>query len=680
MKTLNKIVLFGLFMFLTGIVHAQEAVEENIVEQTATETIEHTQAPEPAEIIEEQEQNIPYIEDIGNLRSFVDGVVEAHMKADKIAGVTVAIVQNNELLYSNGYGVAKISEFRPVSAQDTLFRLASISKTFTWTAIMQLAEAGKLNIDDPIDDHLPPSLQMYDDNFDNPILIRHLMSHNLGLEDAAMGHLFVRDEGKLTGMREYLANHRPEQVREAGVSTSYSNYATALAGVIVEEVSGQPFNEYIEEHILTPLDMTNTSFREPYTAKPGLPEPISAELAANISSGFIVANGIVKEKPFEYINHVAPAGGISSTAHDISRYMMAHLNQGSLKGRDILATETANTMQQTLFSNAESINGFAHGFMQYNLPGGYKAYGHGGATLYFMSNMVIVPELDLGIFISTNTSTGGKLAYEFQNILVNHFFVESTARERQKPADGFAQRGERFVGTYLSDRHSYGQLEKFISIFKDFTKVSISPEGYLVTTNAAGSKSWVETGDLTFTQTDGHQTIAFSQDEDGNIVKMFTYLGIAAATKVGFFRSADWFQIIFTLTLIASIGSLSGSWLRRNKHIHESLNESVASRLSAFMGFIWVLFFGFFIAALVQLTSMQQDAIFNFPPSNLVIALWIALIGLLLSLINLPSLFVVWRDGHWPVWRRIRHSLVVIFSFAFVLTLYHWNLLGFHYF
>ena len=93
-----------------------------------------------------------------------------------------------------------------------------------------------------------------------------------------------------------------------------------------------------------------------------------------------------------------------------------------------------------------------------------------------------------------------------------------------------------------------------------------------------------------------------------------------------------------------------------------------------------VLFFGFFIAALVQLTSMQQDAIFSFPPNNLVIALWIALIGLLLSLINLPSLFVVWRDGHWPVWRRIRHSLVVIFSFAFVLTLYHWNLLGFHYF
>ena len=247
-----------------------------------------------------------------------------------------------------------------------------------------------------------------------------------------------------------------------------------------------------------------------------------------------------------------------------------------------------------------------------------------------------------------------------------------------KAPAGFNKRGQRFVGTYLSDRHSYEQLEKIFSMPSGFTSVSISKEGYLLTTRVNGSQSWVENDPLNFSEVGGFNKLSFSENEDGNIIKMFPNNGIAAATKIGFFQSGQWFQIIFMLTFFASCGSLIGAWLRRKRHIQESLNESIASRLAATMGFVWLLFFGFFIAAILSLNSNSNDVLFSFPPSKLVVALTIALFGLLLSLINLPSLFIIWRDANWPFWRRIRHSLVIIFSF--VLTLYHWNLLGFHYF
>ena len=663
-RIFNGFFLFGVFSLMAFSAFAQEAIVEDAV-------VEETQAAE--------ETVVPYIANIAALRSFVDGVVKAHMDEDHIAGASVAIVQNNELLYNNVYGTANLAEFKPVS-DDTLFRVGSISKTFIWTALMQLQQDGKLDINEPINKYLPEALQLSDDNFENPILIRHLMTHSLGLEDSAFGHLFVKDEANLTSISQYLENHRPEQVREAGLTTSYSNYGAALAGFIVEQVSGETFNDYVEGHIFTPLSMNNSSFREPYSARDDLPQPISAELAANISSGFKYSSGIFVQQNFEHIEHIAPAGAMSSTALDMARYMQAHLNLGVLKGGRILNQDSATTMQQQLFTNAANINGFAHGFMEFNLPGNYKGFGHGGATLYFMSNMVMVPELNLGIFISTNTNTGGKLVRSFPALLVDHFFAETSAEQYPQAPSDFKTRGLRFVGNYFSDRHSYEQLEKVFSLFNGFTNVSISKDGYLLTNSASGSQSWVETSPLTFSQVGGYKTLGFSQDEDGNIVKMFPNDGTAAATKVGFFKSGQWLQIIFMLTLLGSVGSLAGAWLRRKRTVQESLNESVASRLAAFMGFIWLLFFGFFITAILGIASIQEQVVFSFPSNNMVIALSLALFGLVLSLINLPSLFIVWRDGNWPFWRRIRHSLVIIFSFAFVLTLYHWNLLGFNYF
>ena len=620
------------------------------------------------------------IENYGALKAYVDGIVEGYMQRDNIAGATLSIVQDNKVIYSNGYGASHLDDFAAVSAENTLFRIGSISKTFIWTALMQLREAGKLNLNDPVNMHLPESLQLPDDDFENPILIRHLMNHNLGYEDSALGHLFVKDAVNLTPLREYLRKYRPEQVREAGVTTSYSNYGAAIAGVIVEEVSGQDFNSYVEEHIFNPLGMNSSSFREPYAPMAGMPAPIDPALAENISAGFAHKNGRLREQGFEFIEHIAPAGAMSATAEDMSRYMMAHLNLGGVKDQRILNEDTAKTMQEQSFSNTSGSNGFAHGMLEYSLPNHMRGIGHGGATLYFMSNMVLIPELNFGIFISTNTNTGYKLAYELPALFTQRFFAEQTQESTQTPPTDFAERGLRFTGTYLTDRHSYEGLEKITSMLMGFTNVGITSEGYLTTTGQLGTTSWVEVSPLHFQEVNGYKKLSFIEDEDGDITKMVNDFGVAAATKVGFLKSGAWFQLILPLTLLASLGSVIGAWLRRKRHINESLNESVASRLAAILGFVWLMFFIFFFTAIIKMAGMQELNVYSFPPSSMNIALTLGIIGFIITLINVPSFFVIWRDANWPFWRRIRHSLVIIFSILFVLTLYHWNLLGFHYF
>lgn len=677
-KNIGKVWLTGLLL-LTPLLISSLSFAQNNDDEPDTIIM---MPPPPLEVAEMAEQALawPNIANHSELKAYVDGVVDGYMKRDKIAGVTISIVKDNQVIYANGYGAAGLDNFTQVSPNETLFRIGSISKTFVWTALMQLSQADKLNLDDPVNKYLPLEMQLPSDEFEKPILISHLMTHTLGLEDSALGHLFVVDETKQVALKKYLASHRPEQVREAGVSASYSNYGAAIAGVIVEEVSGLGFNEYIEENIFAPLGMLNSSFREPYAPRAGMPAPISAELAEKISAGFAQKNGRLKEQSFEYIQQVAPAGAMSSTAEDMSRYMLAHLNYGELYDQRILSEQVAKLMQQPSFRPTPTSNGYAHGFMEYSLPNGVRGIGHGGATLYFMSNMVLVPELNLGIFISSNTNTGFKLAFELPGLFVEHFLTDAIPTSTKAADKNFADKAKPFLGSYLTDRHSYSGLEKILALVEGFIYVGISPDGYLTTSNQLGTTSWAQVSPLHFMEVNGYKKLAFAQDEDGNITKMFNDFGTSAATKVGFFNGQQWFVIITLLTLLGSLGAVIGAWLRRKRHINESLNESVASRLAALLSFIWLLFFVFLFLALAKMAELQELNVFSFPPSSMNIALSLAIIGLVLTIINLPSLFVIWSDANWPAWRRIRHSLIILLSFSFILTLYHWNLIGFNYF
>jgi CubicO group peptidase (beta-lactamase class C family) len=201
---------------------------------------------------------------------------------------------------------------------------------FTWTAIMQLYEQGKLDLDRDVNEYLDYKIP---DAFGKPITLKNIMTHTPGFEEQIKDLFTVGNSKPVLG--EYLKTHIPGRVYPPGTVPAYSNYATAVAGYIVERVSGRPFDEYVAENILKPLKMTRSTFSQ----------PLPSELAPLMSNGYRLGSG--SAEAFEVVNPY-PAGSLSSSATDMAQFMIAHLQDGQLGDARILKPETARLMHSRL--------------------------------------------------------------------------------------------------------------------------------------------------------------------------------------------------------------------------------------------------------------------------------------------------------------------------------------------
>ena len=368
------------------------------------------------------------------MEEVVDGAVGEAMRADKIAGVSLAIVDRAGVVMARGYGAAAIDPYRRVDA-DTLFRVGSISKTVVWIAIMQLVEQGKLSLDDPINDRLPPSLRIPDDGFHKPILVRHLITHSAGFEEPIEG-LFVHDPEKLLPLDESLVAHRIRRVREPGTLAIYSNYGAALAGALVAHIAGEPWQDYAERRILRPLGMATATFREPYperiAAARGLPKSMSPEILAKTTNGFSWSGGAYHAQQFEYISNYAPVGAMSASANDMAAYMQALLDPERMAKAGVLKAETALALSEPLFSNTPELAPVLHGFLDLGATRGRSGFGHSGAVVFQKSTMEIYPEEGFAIFVSANTPAGGTLLDELPELLLDLFYPTTVATPRAR--------------------------------------------------------------------------------------------------------------------------------------------------------------------------------------------------------------------------------------------------------
>jgi CubicO group peptidase (beta-lactamase class C family) len=179
----------------------------------------------------------------------MDGTINAQLMAHHIPGATVAVVKDGKLIFAKGYGYADVDKPNPVLANETLFRVGSISKLFVWTAMMPLAEQVKLDLDADINVYLKDF--QIPASYPRPITLKDLMTHTAGFEDLATGgRLFVGNASDIMPLGNYLKDEMPTRVRPPGEITTYSNYGAALAAYIVEQVSGMPFDKYVDENIL----------------------------------------------------------------------------------------------------------------------------------------------------------------------------------------------------------------------------------------------------------------------------------------------------------------------------------------------------------------------------------------------------------------------------------------------
>lgn len=417
---------------------------------------------------------------LAGLGEFVDGVMAQQIATREIAGAVVTVVANGKVLFSRGYGYADIDRKIPVDGQRTLFRPGSVSKLFTWTALMQQVELGKVKLDDPIDKYLDFTIPTNGQT--RPILVKHLLDHTPGFED--LGGITADSVSDLIPLDTFLKNPKniPTRVREPGVETSYSNYGSAIAGYIVQRVSGEKFADYIDKHIFGPLGMTSATFREPLTG----------ERAAHMATGYNLVDGKLVAKPFELYSNIMPAGSVSATGPDLARFMLMHLGDGRLGNVRILKPETMRLMRTSLTRNAPSLQPLAHGYMVLREQGP-RLIGHGGNTADFHSYMVLAPEANFAFFVST---TGGQGSYggrtELMNAIIGRVFPTA-------PAPRWTGKAAPTVGSYRTNRRTYSETPNPAYDIK----VTAQGEHGLVT-EAGGNKTyWEQIGPELYEQVTG---------------------------------------------------------------------------------------------------------------------------------------------------------------------------------
>ena len=373
---------------------------------------------------------------LASLPQFIDGVLAQQTVGREVAGAVVSVVSGGDVLFSRGYGFEDVDQAIRADPERSLFRPGSTSKLFTWTALMQLVEQGRVDLDAPVEDYIDFEIP---DSQSRPILVRHLLDHTPGFEDR--GGITASSPAEFVALGEWLPRNIPTRVREPGIETSYSNYGTALAGYIVQRVSGLPFPTYVEDHIFGPLGMDRTTFRE----------PLPADLADDMAVGYEVVDGRFVAQPFELFHNIMPAGSASSTANDMARFMIAHLHEGHLGDARILKPETMRLMHSDLSANAPALPGFAHGFYVVREQGP-RLIGHGGNTGDFHSMLLLAPEADFGIFVSYSGGDGSYAARtELINAVIGRLFPQAPAERWTGTASPPP------VGSYRTNRRNYAE-------------------------------------------------------------------------------------------------------------------------------------------------------------------------------------------------------------------------------
>src|SRR6266852_3312474 len=316
-----------------------------------------------------------------NLASVVDPLMEEWIGKHRGPGAVVVVVMRDGPVFAKGYGFSDIDAKKPFTADATLVRPGSISKLFTGIAVMQLVDAGRLDLDRDVNGYIDFAIPTPEGGV--PVTLRRLLTHRAGFEEHLKG-LFSRDR-EPEPLGRWLAKNLPQRLFPKGDVEAYSNYGLALAGYIVERVSGEPFASYVQRHILDPLGMSHSTFLQP------LPD----DLAPLMAKGY---RGTSDQPPLEFFEtSPAPAGGLSATGTDMGRFIRALMNGGELDGVRILPTARLDEMMAPGNSTPAGYLGLV--FFGTKVAG-HGAIGHGGGTMTFFSDLKFFPEQGVGIFVS----------------------------------------------------------------------------------------------------------------------------------------------------------------------------------------------------------------------------------------------------------------------------------------
>lgn len=317
------------------------------------------------------------------------------MKKHKATGVSVVLVDEGEVVWAQGFGYADVSTQRAADAH-TVYKAGSITKVFTGTAIMQLVEQGKLDLDAPIQTYIPELHIRYHQPTDKPITLRHIMSHSSGLPVDALSGMFNRHPESFYTAIDYLNNMHAAYA--PGTIATYSNLGTDLLGVVIERASGLSYADYMHENIFKPLSMQHSTVE-----------------SADVDQALLSKSYLRHKENEEYDLRSLPAGNLHSNVLDMARFMSVALKHGapliSRSGFEEMIKEQTRTNQ---FETDAKI-GLNWVLVRPGLDYLGKVIWHNGGTINFMSSMVILPEQGLGVVVLCNSARSIGLVEEAAN-------------------------------------------------------------------------------------------------------------------------------------------------------------------------------------------------------------------------------------------------------------------------
>ncbi|NIT36005.1 MAG: serine hydrolase [candidate division Zixibacteria bacterium] len=602
------------------------------------------------------------------VEAFFDGVMAEQLKSYHIPGATVAVVADGELLFAKGYGYADLATHRPVVADRTLFRLASVSKLFTWTAVMQLVEKGKLDLNADVNEYLgdiriPPA-------FGKPITLANLMTHTSGFEDMPTG-IYVNRAEDLRPLATYLKGYVPARIFPPGEIPAYSNYGTALAGYIVERVAGVPFERYVEENIFEPLRMERSTFREP------LPPALEPDVAV----GYKFVGGVFEPQNFEWMQQY-PAASLSAPATDMAHFMVAHLEGGRYGSSRILGEAAAREMHRRLFTPDPRVNGWAHGFLEMTLNG-ERVIWHGGDTIHFHTILVLFPEHDVGFFASYNSFDGAFARLDLLYAFADRYFPAART-PAPKPAPGAGRAAARYAGSYIISRRVSTRLLKYLDFLTPPT-VKATPDGYLLAPGALArpTSRYLEVEPGTFRRVEADGTLGdklvFGVDERGRVkCAFFENDPTIALVRVPWYRGASFHRFVLAACLVlflTAIFTWPVAWLLGRRR--ERARDPLLARLARFCA--WALSFLNVVFVVTVMRFFDPVGILYGLPAALKAAFVVSIVTAVLAVVIVVLAVAAWVKGFWRVPGRVHYTLVAAAAVAFVLWLNYWNLLGFRY-
>lgn len=587
------------------------------------------------------------------------------LERENIAGAAVLVVKDGVIFFAKGYGYSDVDKKTPVTVDATLFRPGSISKLFTWTAVMQLVEQGKLDLDRDVNEYLDFKIPA---KFGKPITLRNIMTHTPGFEEQVKD--LINEEGApMATLKQHLAEHIPERIFPPGTTPAYSNYAASLAGYIVERVSGRPFNDYVTENIFKPLGMSRSTFAQ----------PLPAELKPLMSSGYRTGSG--KAKPFEIIEE-APAGALSATAADLSRFMIAHLQNGKLENAQILRPETAANMHARQFGLSPALNGMCLGFYE-ETRNGHRIIGHGGDTIYFHSDLHLMPDTGVGFLVLYNSAGKGDISPRtavWEHFLDRYFPYTPPKVEKLATADADAKS---VAGHYLTSRRSESNFLK-VGAVDDNIEVTPDENGTIKVEPFKDfngqTKKWQEIAPLVYRSVNGQDLIAFRPGDHGHMQLAVNFPAVVMQ-RVPVVANSDFNQLLILAVLIV-LGLTLLCWPLAaiiRGHYHQRLElDSRYMRLHPWVRAVCAVDIAFLVYFFFAITSNSPGALSSRSDLKLQAIQALGLLGAVGTVVVFLACLRSWQDRQVWFWAKVWNFLLLLACIGFVWFSYHWNLINFN--